>query len=85
MIKRSTLRFSLLSLLGLLWATMGFGLTETRAGDLKLCATAAVSRRALADARHEVDALRECARVESCDHERAARVCGDLGRTTTPR
>ena len=36
MIKRSTLRFSLLSLLSLLWATMGFGLTETRAGDLKL-------------------------------------------------
>ena len=36
MIKRSTLRFSLVSLLSLLWATMGFGLTETRAGDLKL-------------------------------------------------
>ena len=36
MIKRSTLRFSLLSLLSLLWATMGFGLTETRAGDLRL-------------------------------------------------
>ena len=36
MIKRSTLRFSLLSLLSLLWATMGLGLTETRAGDLKL-------------------------------------------------
>jgi hypothetical protein len=34
MIKRSTLRFSLVSLLGLLWATMG--LTETRVGDLKL-------------------------------------------------
>jgi len=36
MIKRSTLRFSLVSLLSLLWATMGFGLTETRAGDLRL-------------------------------------------------
>jgi hypothetical protein len=36
MIKQSTLRFPFYYLIGLLWATMGFGLTETRAGDLKL-------------------------------------------------
>jgi hypothetical protein len=55
------------------------------AGKSELCATAAVSWSALANARHEVDALWECARFESCDHERAARVCGDLGCTTTAR
>ena len=36
MIKQTTLRSPFLFLLSLFWATMGFGLTETRAGDLKL-------------------------------------------------
>jgi len=36
MIKQSTLRFPFFLLLGLFWATLGFGLIETRGGDLKL-------------------------------------------------
>src|SRR6185295_18319086 len=36
MIKQSTLHFPFLFSLGLFLTTMGFGLTETRAGDLKL-------------------------------------------------